>query len=182
MSKEAIALLVEYCEWCNAQGGDCQAHLDGCNVFEALAILKQPKDQQLKALDFAINCGAMGKGDDSCCGCIYWSSDGKLFCNECGTEYYLVEKEPSSEFTEKIRHNLRAQSRAGDTHRLGNIYAELLKKACDRLDTSEASRKELLTALEEAADDFYYIHQHPEDAHTDSYNFMEKAKQAAKQS
>lgn len=45
-----------------------------------------------KALDYAINCGAMGKGDDSCCGCIYWSADGKLICNECGSEYDLVEK------------------------------------------------------------------------------------------
>ncbi len=57
----------------------------------------------------------------------------------------------------------------------GNEKFQTIK---DRLDESEASRKELLTALEEAADDFYYIHQHPEDAHVDSYNFMEKVKQA----
>ncbi len=43
--------------------------------------------------------------------------------------------------------------------------------------------KDLRIALEEAKSDFYYIHQHPEDAHVDSYNFMEKAKAAmAKQS
>ena len=41
--------------------------------------------------DHVINCGAMGKGDDSCPGCIYWSAEGKLLCNECGIEYELVE-------------------------------------------------------------------------------------------
>lgn len=43
---------------------------------------------------------------------------------------------------------------------------------------AEAIKTDLLEALEEAERDFYYIHQHPEDAHTDSYNFMEKVKQA----
>ncbi len=52
---------------------------------------------------------------------------------------------------------------------------EFTKKFHDR---SEAIRKELLEALEEASSDFYYIHQHPEDAHTDAYNFMEKLKKA----
>ena len=41
-----------------------------------------------------------------------------------------------------------------------------------------AINKDLLEVLEEASADFYYIHQHPEDAHTDSYNFMEKANAA----
>lgn len=127
-----------------------------------------------------------------------------------GESLDLLEQQPTaSKFTKTIRHNLRIQGRAGDTHRLGNIYAELLKKACDRLDTAEATNKELkatdkthlsafnglqerylqlesrikglLEALEEADRDFYYIHQHPEDAHTDSYNFMEKVKQASNQ-
>ena len=44
MSKEVKDLLVEYCEWCKAQGGNCQANLDGCSIFDALALLK-PKDQ-----------------------------------------------------------------------------------------------------------------------------------------
>ena len=37
---------------------------------------------------------------------------------------------------------------------------------------------ELERALEEAETDFYYIHQHSEDAHGDSYEFMTKAKAA----
>jgi hypothetical protein len=57
----------------------------------------------------------------------------------------LLKQQPTAgEFTKTIRHNLRVQSRAGDTHRLGNIYTELLKKACDRLDTeTEVSLKSL---------------------------------------
>ena len=39
-------------------------------------------------------------------------------------------------------------------------------------------RDELLDACKEAKRDFYYIHQHPEDAHVNSYNFMEKVKAA----
>lgn len=58
--------------------------------------------------------------------------------------------------------------------------AEVLKQA-KRIKELEARVKKLLEALEEAADDFYYIHKHPENAHTDSYNFMEKVKQAKKE-
>ena len=57
---------------------------------------------------------------------------------------------PASDFTKNIRHNLKVQGRAGDIHRFGNTYAELLKEACDHLDRSEASRKELLTACRQA--------------------------------
>jgi len=32
-------MLESYCEWCVAQGGVCQAHLQGCTIFDALAEL-----------------------------------------------------------------------------------------------------------------------------------------------
>lgn len=32
-------LLKDYCEGCVAQGGDCQAHLDGCAISNALSLL-----------------------------------------------------------------------------------------------------------------------------------------------
>ena len=34
------ALLEGYCEWCMAQGGHCQAKLDGCSIADAKALLK----------------------------------------------------------------------------------------------------------------------------------------------
>jgi hypothetical protein len=85
--------------------------------------------------------------------------------------------QPSSEFKATVAKFLREFEVVDEARNLYGVR-DILHEACDRLDTSEASRKELLTALEEAADDFYYIHQHPEDAHVDSYNFMEKVKQA----
>lgn len=51
-------------------------------------------------------------------------------------------------------------------------------KAADLLDASNEKLKE---TLEEASRNFYYIHQHPEDAHTASYKFMEKVEQALKE-
>ena len=44
----------------------------------------------------------------------------------------------------------------------------------------QAENKQLREALQEASTDFYYIHQHPEDAHSDSYKFMNKTEQALK--
>ncbi len=41
--KAIKAKLESYCEWCIAQGGDCHAKLDGCGIFEALALLREPE-------------------------------------------------------------------------------------------------------------------------------------------
>lgn len=41
-TQKAIEKLKDYCEWCRAQGGPCEAYLDGCAVSEALALLQQP--------------------------------------------------------------------------------------------------------------------------------------------
>lgn len=129
----------------------CLLH-DAANIVsQALTILKQ----QPTALDFAINCGAMGKGDDSCCGCIYWSVDGKLLCNECGTEYYLVERQPAAgEQTKRVRTilaNVLHDGRpTGYTLDAEEIYE--IKGVCDRLDTSESINVDLVEALEEIRD------------------------------
>lgn len=89
MSKEAIGLLEKAKDNIgNLEGNSVIMNEIVRNIDQVLILLKQ----QPKALDFAVNCGAMGKGDDSCPGCIYWSDDGKLICNECGTEFYLVER------------------------------------------------------------------------------------------
>ena len=39
--KAIEAKLESYCEWCVAQGGHCHAKLDGCSVFEVLALLAE---------------------------------------------------------------------------------------------------------------------------------------------
>ena len=41
MTETIEELLEKYCEWCEGQGGECQAHLDGCNVFEAIALSRE---------------------------------------------------------------------------------------------------------------------------------------------
>ncbi|HDZ13423.1 hypothetical protein LCGC14_0621960 [marine sediment metagenome] len=46
--KEVKDLLVEYCEWCKAQGGQCQLNLDGCSIGEALAILNKEQPEPSK--------------------------------------------------------------------------------------------------------------------------------------
>ena len=54
------------------------------------------------------------------------------------------------------------------------IYTE---READYIVQAINSHGKLKEALEEAGRDFYYIHQHSEDAHEDSYKFMNKAKQ-----
>ena len=39
--KSLLERLEEYCEWCKGQGGDCQAHLQGCAIYDILEELKQ---------------------------------------------------------------------------------------------------------------------------------------------
>lgn len=119
---------------------------------QALALFKQ----QTKALDFAISCGAMGKGDDSCCGVIYWSADGKLICNECGTEYFLVEQQPpAGEFTKECRRILRRceyprriMAERKGSHIWSNVIWKKLDKACGFIDREKALNEDLLTACE----------------------------------
>ncbi|KKL20148.1 hypothetical protein LCGC14_2458410, partial [marine sediment metagenome] len=41
--KAIKAKLESYCEWCIAQGGDCHAKLNGCSIFEVLALLGEPE-------------------------------------------------------------------------------------------------------------------------------------------
>ncbi len=55
--QEVIKLLEGYCEWCEAQGGDCQARLDGCSIFDAIVLLKQPeKPPTQTAIEFTKEC------------------------------------------------------------------------------------------------------------------------------
>jgi len=145
MSKEALEIL-EAVEW--ALNGACYIckgleprHFSNCALKQAIILLKQ----QPKALDFAINCGAMGKGDDSCCGCIYWSVDGKLLCNECGTEYHLVEQQPPGEWTKKLRNFIKLYE--NEVPRRAEIT--FLIEACDRLDRAESIKADLLAACKE---------------------------------
>ena len=189
--KEAIELLaiellekaLEVFSWCqeNADEKWMVDHLAlvRTNIDQALAILKQPKDQP--SSEFTKKCRAMAE--------VFLESTDKLTEKKCRAmaEVFL---ESTDKLTEKKLTAL-LDSNWNGVGFIMRIFGDLLegrlaaKEAldlCDRLDTSEASRKGLLTALEEAADDFYYIHRHPEDAHTDSYNFMEKVKQATKQS
>ena len=56
-------------------------------------------------------------------------------------------------------------------------FMALSKKEMDAFQTENERLKE---ALEEASRDFYYIHCHSEDAHTDSYTFMGKVDEALK--
>ena len=135
-----------------------------------LTLLKQPKDQPSSELtDWIRSRKSYGE---------YTTSEGSAkildLCDRLDT---------SEAENRRVNAGWAMESQLRENLLQENYSYEVGKKALQtKLETSEASRKELLTALEEAADDFYYIHQHPEDAHTDSYNFMEKAKQAAKQS
>ena len=107
-------------------------------------------------------------------------------CIKCSEDHIaLLRKEqppageyPDLEFTKVQR---KAAQLAADAYEEDEEWCPTkisrLLEACDRLDASEAKVKELLETLEEASSDFYYIHQHPEDAYTDSYKFMEKIKQ-----
>lgn len=40
-NQEIIEKLDGYCEWCKAQGGHCQAYLDGCSIFDIITELEQ---------------------------------------------------------------------------------------------------------------------------------------------
>lgn len=150
MSKEAIALLEKPLGFKPEDAPSEEEVIAALEykIMKALALLKQPK-----ALDFAINCGAMGKGDDSCCGCIVWSADGKLICNECGTEYFLIEQQPpAGEWTEHWRYRL---NNAVTLFKMGKNPDEWFqdivtgfREACDIIDTAEALNKDLLDALE----------------------------------
>ena len=40
-NQEIIEKLDGYCEWCKAQGGHCQAYLDGCSIFDIITNLEQ---------------------------------------------------------------------------------------------------------------------------------------------
>ena len=106
---------------------------------------------------------------------------------------------PAGEWTKKIRDYIAdfiyaEQHGVAMQHKPRCLEKDLIE-ACDHIDRKDkiiwayesvhapvnpllAINKELLKALEEASIDFYYIHQHPEDAHTDSYSFMEKANAA----
>lgn len=125
-------------------------------ITKVLALLRTEQPEP-RAYDFAINCGAMGKGDDSCCGCIIWTTDGKLLCNECGTEYHLVEKAPEQpppgEFTKKVRSNVQnwksVISKITDCRILSIIG--WIPQLCDRLDRAEVSKADLLAVLEQIA-------------------------------
>lgn len=45
----------------------------------------------MSKLDKFLSCDAMG-GSDGCCGYLEWKSDGRVICNECGTEYDVKPK------------------------------------------------------------------------------------------
>lgn len=46
----------------------------------------------MSELDKFLSCDAMG-GPDGCCGCLEWKADGRVVCNECGTEYDVKPQE-----------------------------------------------------------------------------------------
>lgn len=76
-------LLKGHCEWCMAQGGYCQARLDGCSVFDALAQLAEPCEWKWYGGNqwWGTNCGNIKR---AFMGGSTIEENGYRFCPFCG--------------------------------------------------------------------------------------------------
>ena len=141
-NQKIIEKLEGYCEWCIAQGGYCQAHLNGCSIFDLKVELKQQPGRIARFFWRLFGVTEFGvpnlKKED-------YPPMPKV--KPPRKEGSTTEQQPEAgEFTKMVRLNIcnwaKALEKAADDCRIRSIIQWLLE-ACNKLDRQAEQIKRL---------------------------------------